>query len=57
MELTKDEAKQLEEAFNDKSFRQLLSDYASELSDPKYREETEGNSVTAMRIKQWLFSI
>jgi hypothetical protein len=52
MELTKDEAKQLEEAFNDKSFRQLLSDYASELSDPKYREETEGNSVTAMRIKQ-----
>jgi hypothetical protein len=43
IELTKEEAKQLEQAFNDKSFRQLLSEYVTELSDPKNREETEGN--------------
>eukprot|EP00804_Cyclotella_cryptica_P002030 CCRYP_007420-RA/>CCRYP_007420-RA protein AED:0.40 eAED:0.42 QI:0/0/0/1/1/1/2/0/261 len=39
--LTADEAKQFERAFQDESFRKLLADYASELSDPKHRAEQE----------------
>lgn len=41
VELTAEEAKQLEEAFKDDGFRKLMAEYASEISDPKYREEQE----------------
>ena len=39
--LTVDEAKQLEEAFKDSNFQELMADYVSEISDPKHREEQE----------------
>ncbi|KAL7553771.1 hypothetical protein ACHAWF_017098 [Thalassiosira exigua] len=41
VELTADEAKQLEKAFGDDEFRKLFSAYVNEISDPKYKEETE----------------
>jgi len=43
-QLTSDEAKQLERAFQDEAFRKLLADYVSELSDPKHRAEQEGGA-------------
>lgn len=42
VKLTAEEATQFEQAFNDESFRKLMAEYVSELSDPKYREEQEG---------------
>lgn len=42
--LTPDEAKQFERAFQDESFRRLLAEYVSELSDPKHRKEHEGGA-------------
>lgn len=42
IELSATEAKQLEQAFQDQTFRKLFSEYVSELSNPDYREETEG---------------
>ena len=41
VKLTAEKAKQLEEAFNDDKFCKLMSEYVSELSDPKYKEEQE----------------
>ena len=41
IELTAEEAKQLELAFKDQDFCKLLSDYASEISNPKFKEEQE----------------
>lgn len=41
VELTADEAKALEGAFKDESFRKLMAEYVSEISDPKNREESE----------------
>jgi dynein assembly factor 2 len=41
MKLTAEEAKQVEKAFEDASFRKLLAEYVSELSDPSHREEHE----------------
>ena len=39
--LTAEEAKELELAFKDQDFCKLLSDYASEISNPKFKEEQE----------------
>lgn len=41
IQLTLNEVKSLEQAFQDKSFRKLLAEYASEIADPKYRDEQE----------------
>ena len=41
IQLTLDEAKSLEQAFQDESFRKLLAEYASEIADSKYRDEQE----------------
>lgn len=35
------EARQLETAFSDNKFRDLMSEYVAELSDPKHKEEQE----------------
>ena len=40
-QLTAEEAKQLEAAFKDKDFCKLLSDYVSDISNPKFKEEQE----------------
>ena len=40
-QLTVEEAKQLEAAFKDKDFCKLLSDYVSDISNPKFKEEQE----------------
>ena len=40
-QLTVEEAKQLETAFKDKDFCKLLSDYVSDISNPKFKEEQE----------------
>ena len=41
IELTVEEAKQLETAFKDADFCKLLSDYVSEISNPTFKEEQE----------------
>ncbi|KAL9188142.1 hypothetical protein ACHAXT_006520 [Thalassiosira profunda] len=41
VELTAEEAKQLETAFKDEDFRKLLADYAAEIADPKHKDEQE----------------
>ena len=41
VELTVEEAKQLETAFKDADFCKLLSDYVSEISNPEFKEEQE----------------
>jgi len=41
IELTVEEAKQLETAFKDADFCKLLSDYVSEISNPEFKEEQE----------------
>ena len=41
IELTTEEAKQLESAFKDADFCKLLSDYVSEISNPEFKEEQE----------------
>jgi len=41
IELTTEEAQQLETAFKDADFCKLLSDYVSEISNPKFKEEQE----------------
>jgi len=41
IELTAEEAKQLETAFKDADFCKLLSDYVSEISNPEFKEEQE----------------
>ena len=41
IQLTLDEAKSLEQAFQDESFRKLFAEYANEIADPKYRDEQE----------------
>ena len=41
VELTVEEAKQLETAFKDETFRSLLADYAVEIADPKHKAEQE----------------
>ena len=40
-QLTAEEAKQLEAVFKDKDFCKLLSDYVSDISNPKFKEEQE----------------
>ena len=40
-QLTVEEAKQLEAAFKDKDFCKLLSNYVSDISNPKFKEEQE----------------
>ena len=40
-QLTAEEAEQLEAAFKDKDFCKLLSDYVSDISNPKFKEEQE----------------
>ena len=40
-QLTIEEAKQLEAAFKDKDFCKLLSEYVSDISNPKFKEEQE----------------
>ncbi len=42
IEITVDEAKQIKRALEDDSFRKLMTEYVSEISDPKFREEQEG---------------
>jgi dynein assembly factor 2 len=39
--LTDDEQKKLKTSFADPKFREMLADYMEEISDPKYRAETE----------------
>ena len=39
--LTEEEAKRLEHAFGDDEFCRLMAAYATEISDPKYKEEQE----------------
>mmetsp|Transcript_27551 Transcript_27551/g.36126 ORF Transcript_27551/g.36126 Transcript_27551/m.36126 type:complete len:716 (+) Transcript_27551:108-2255(+) len=40
-QMTEEEAKKFREAFEEPEFRKLFADYVDEISDPKYREETE----------------
>ncbi|KAL3823553.1 hypothetical protein ACHAXA_002894 [Cyclostephanos tholiformis] len=39
--ITEEEARRLENAFGDNEFCKLMAEYATELSDPKYKEEQE----------------
>ena len=50
IKLTSEEAKQLEQAFQDESFRKLLADYVDEIRDPKHREEQEGEFINDLNI-------
>jgi hypothetical protein len=42
VKLTAEEVASFEKAFSDESFRKLMADYVCEISDPKHKEETEG---------------
>ena len=39
--ITEEEARRLENAFDDNEFCKLMAEYATELLDPKYKEEQE----------------
>ena len=39
--MTNEEGEKFRKAFEDPKFREMLADYMDEISDPKYRAETE----------------
>jgi len=51
IELTAEEAKQLETAFKDADFCKLLSDYVSEISNPEFKEEQEKYTLLNWRLR------